>query len=232
VNPPKKTRELLRERPRHGQGSSSGKKRHERGFTLIELLIALTILAVVVVVVFGALRMGIRAWEKGEKGIDERQKLRIVLNLIKRQLVSVSTAKILKDDGKTFQLAGDGERISFVSDVSVLPTSKYGMVYVTYEIVGDDDGKSLYLFEKDTVLLKGKVPEYPDEEKRHKLLDGMYEMTFEYLTEIEKDNVAEWQETWDPERDEGFPKAVRLAVKLREESAPVFILASITAGKL
>ncbi|HEX7533874.1 MAG TPA: prepilin-type N-terminal cleavage/methylation domain-containing protein [Syntrophales bacterium] len=39
---------------------------HNRGFTLLELLIALTITAMIVAIIFGALRIGIRAWEKGE----------------------------------------------------------------------------------------------------------------------------------------------------------------------
>jgi len=48
--------------------------RGNRGFTLLELLISLTILSLVTVLIFGAFRMGIRAWEKGERNIDGRQR--------------------------------------------------------------------------------------------------------------------------------------------------------------
>jgi len=213
-------------------GDSAVHHRKERGFTLIELLIALTILAVVIVVIFGSFRMGVRAWEKGEGDIEERQKQRIVLDLIRRQLSSICTEKILTDDGKTFQLVGDEEKIAFVSHTAVLPSSKYGAVYVTYEIgSGDDDENVLYLYEKSAVLLKGKVPDYPDEDDWHTLLGGFHEIVFEYLKEDKKNDYAEWQKTWDSEQDDGFPKAIRLALAVKEDAAPLFILASITESK-
>ena len=59
-----------------------------KGFTLLELLISLTILGVIVVIIFGAFRIGIRAWEKGEKDVESRQRQRIVLDLSKQQLAS------------------------------------------------------------------------------------------------------------------------------------------------
>jgi len=218
--------------PKRRRENSKMHRCKERGFTLIELLIALTILAVVIVVIFGSFRMGVRAWEKGERDIEERQKQRIVLNLIRRQLGSICTEKILTDNGKTFRLVGDEEKIAFVSHTPVLPSSKYGTVYVTYEIgSGDDNEKVLYLYEKSAVLLKGKVPEYPDEDEWHTLIGGFHEITFEYLKEDKKDDYAEWQESWDSEQDDGFPKAIRLALKAQENTAPLFILASIAESK-
>jgi prepilin-type N-terminal cleavage/methylation domain-containing protein len=51
-----------------------------RGFTLIELVLALSILAIMITVLFGGLRMGLRAWQQGEdrpavlqQGIGETQ---------------------------------------------------------------------------------------------------------------------------------------------------------------
>ena len=67
---------------------------NSRGFTLLELLISLTIVALIVVIIFGALRIGIRAWEKGEKDVDVRQRQRIVLDLIKRQLASTCVSDV------------------------------------------------------------------------------------------------------------------------------------------
>ncbi|HNT58060.1 MAG TPA: prepilin-type N-terminal cleavage/methylation domain-containing protein, partial [Syntrophales bacterium] len=59
-----------------------------RGFTLLELLISLTLLSVIAVLVFGALRLGVRAWEKGEATIETRQRERIVMDLLQRQMAS------------------------------------------------------------------------------------------------------------------------------------------------
>ncbi|HOO91604.1 MAG TPA: prepilin-type N-terminal cleavage/methylation domain-containing protein, partial [Syntrophales bacterium] len=89
--------------------------RGNRGFTLLELLISLTILSLVTVLIFGAFRMGIRAWEKGERNIDGRQRERIVLDLIKRQLSSIPV-DVVKGD-KALVLKGDGKSLEFVSDI-------------------------------------------------------------------------------------------------------------------
>ena len=90
------------------------------GFTLLELLISLTILAVIVVIVFGALRVGVRAWEKGEKDIDARQRHRIVLDLFKRQLTSISLKKVRNAGKQPFLLKGDNTFLEFISNVSLV----------------------------------------------------------------------------------------------------------------
>ena len=39
----------------------------KKGFTLLELMLSLAIMGLVLLIIFGALRVGTRAWEKGEK---------------------------------------------------------------------------------------------------------------------------------------------------------------------
>ena len=58
------------------------------GFTLLELILSLTILSVVLLLIFGALRVGTRAWEKGEKDVEIQQRRRAVLDLIQKQIAS------------------------------------------------------------------------------------------------------------------------------------------------
>jgi len=58
---------------RQCSGKASGNAGRD-GFTLLELLISMTILAMIVVIIFGAFRVGIRAWEKGEKDLGVRQR--------------------------------------------------------------------------------------------------------------------------------------------------------------
>ncbi len=45
----------------------------------------MTILSMIAVLAFGALRLGVRSWEKGEKTVETKQRVRIVLNLLQRQ---------------------------------------------------------------------------------------------------------------------------------------------------
>ena len=40
------------------------------GFTLLELLIAITLLGLILVLLFGGLRLGMRSWDAGQLNVD------------------------------------------------------------------------------------------------------------------------------------------------------------------
>jgi general secretion pathway protein J len=56
------------------------------GFTLIEMLVTMTLLALIVVVLFGGLQFGARAWEGAQAHGSLTEELRVVQNLIRREL--------------------------------------------------------------------------------------------------------------------------------------------------
>ncbi len=114
-----------------GQGRVSNS---HRGFTLLELLISLTILSVIVVIVFGALRIGSRAWEKGERELASRQRQRIVLDLVKRQMASMCVSEVWGRDQQLVLLKGDNKSVEFVSQIPLVPGNRFGMVYVRYAV--------------------------------------------------------------------------------------------------
>ena len=61
-------------------------QRGDRGFTLIELVLALSILAIMVTILFGGLRVGLRAWERGEAKASSLQRSRSVTQLLEEAL--------------------------------------------------------------------------------------------------------------------------------------------------
>ena len=44
---------------------------HPRGFTLLEVVVTLTIFGLIVLIVFGAFRLGLHAWDRGEQTREE-----------------------------------------------------------------------------------------------------------------------------------------------------------------
>src|SRR3569832_1104631 len=56
------------------------------GFTLIEMLVTMTLLALIVVVLFGGLQFGARVWEGAQAHGASTEELRVVQNLIRREL--------------------------------------------------------------------------------------------------------------------------------------------------
>jgi len=201
---------------------------HSRGFTLLELLIALTILAVIVVIIFGALRIGIRAWEKGERDLDARQRQRIVLDLIKRQLASIAVNDVWGRDQQRPLLKGDGKSMEFVSHIPMTPGNRFGTVYVGYAVRREKEGdkEHLVFFERQTALPdkrtgagslgKGDFSE---------LLAGMKSIVFEYLKDQPDGKASLWQKSWDPAVDKGVPRAVMITLRENDEKAPVYVIA-------
>jgi general secretion pathway protein J len=201
------------------------------GFTLLELLISLTIIGLILVIVFGALRIGARAWEKGEKDVEIHQRQRVVLENVKRQISSTCLSEIMSEDEKEVFFRGDRESMEFMSRLPMVPTTRSGMVYVKY-VVGEEVGgekKRLMFHEKDVVFFeKEKDIDDQDEADFFDLIPRAESIEFEYLKGPEdKDGDPEWQETWDPDDDTGIPLAVKIIFQEDTDVAPIYVIARL-----
>ena len=203
------------------------------GFTLLELMISLTIVGLVLVIVFGALRIGVRAWEKGEKDVDVHQRERVVLNLVKAQIASASATEITGKEADQFRFDGNAESMSFISDLPIVPSNMSGMVYVKYRIERADrkKGYKLMVYEKNLAFIdKEKKMKDPDESEFFDLILAAKDIRFEYLQNSENDqDPPEWQESWDPEKNKGNPIAVRVTLQQNEMAFPLAVIARIEA---
>lgn len=200
-----------------------------RAFTLIELIISMTIIAVILVVIFGAFRIGIRAWEKGEKDIEKHQRYRIVLDMIRRQMISVSFKKIEVEDQQQYVLKGDDKSFEFLSHIALKPENKFGIVFVRYRIVEDEnENEKLLGYEKNLLLFdKDFKPGEIDPDEFFELISGVHSFSFEYLKPPEQglEEKPQWQNNWDPEFDKGVPMAVKLTVVERTGNTPLVVIA-------
>ncbi|MGA1843442.1 MAG: type II secretion system protein J [bacterium] len=66
-----------------------GNIHHQSGFTLLELMISVTILTLILGVIFGAMRLGSRSWEKGEERIDRLQRMRVTYDILSEDIRSI-----------------------------------------------------------------------------------------------------------------------------------------------
>jgi general secretion pathway protein J len=203
--------------------------KNRQAFTLLELIISLTIIAVILVIIFGAFRIGIRAWEKGEKDIDKQQRYRIVLDLMQRQLTSITYKKAKIDDKDQLILKGDPKSFEFTSHISIKPENKFGIVYVKYMVVEGEKAKErLLAYEKSMVLLD-KDFKFSDIDPVafFELIPNLHGISFEYLKPPEQglEEEPKWQDRWDPENDQGLPLAVKLIVIAEPEATPLVVIA-------
>lgn len=89
----------------------------ERGFTLLELLVSMTLLAMLFVLLFGGLRFGMRAWERGTSTADAVDQVRAVQELLRGEIERACPHVIPNTDPQApprVQFAGDSNAVSFL----------------------------------------------------------------------------------------------------------------------
>lgn len=113
------------------------------GFTLIEVLIAMTLLGIMAVLLFGSMKICADSWQKGEDKITEVNDVAVVYQFFQHHL---STAKPLWDDfseeNKVFAFQGRNQALQFVS---AFPASakKSGPQLFSLKLINDGDGQAI-----------------------------------------------------------------------------------------
>ena len=203
------------------------------GFTLLELLISLTIVGLIVVIIFGSLRVGIRAWEKGERDVESQQRKRIVLDLVKHQMSSICMKEVKGEDNSSFLFRGKDKSMEFVSLISLVPGNELGAVYVKYSVEEaekpeGDKGETFRYYEENIIFLEeGKDPGNVEEDKYIDLIPVAHNIGFEYMGQGTAEEPSEWKEDWDPETEKGLPRAIRITFQEDPDKAPIHVIARI-----
>lgn len=179
---------------------------------------------------FGSMRTGIRAWEKGEKNIEIQQRYRIILNMLKRQLSSMCLGNITYTR-EPFYLKGSEKHIEFVSNRSLLSGNEAGHIYVEYRVSSPDmggDTAHFSVFERNFILINSGSGDFkPDTDDFVELTAGFHSITFNYLKENKEDETFEWVDEWWAKDKNKFPKAVKITLFLEDGGLPLSIIASV-----
>ena len=91
----------------------------QAGFTLLELLIAMTLMGMILVLLFGGLRLGVRSWDASQRQVDTLNSVRSVENFLRRE-ISLTYPYVWKNTpGQRVAFLGERNKLSFVAQ---LPT--------------------------------------------------------------------------------------------------------------
>ena len=208
------------------------------GFTLIEVVVTLTILGFIILMVSGTFRLGLSSWERGDAIREDYQKIRMISQLVSRQLKSLVPYKIKTEKAEGDYLAFDGkaQSLRFVSALPIKAKRPEGFVYVVYQFKEEGEKKGRLILYEQRALNKDFFDEDLKEDSAVTLFDGISQVRFEYYREAdkEKNRTEEWVEDWNAKEENELPKAVRMTVTYRnerskEEASPVTVLAPVLA---
>lgn len=85
----------------------------QSGFTLLELVVAITLMGLILVVLYGGLRLGLNGSDTGERRAEATNRLRSVQEFLRRQLAQSMTV-YQHDDQQESQLIASGQSDSVV----------------------------------------------------------------------------------------------------------------------
>jgi len=213
---------------------------NEKGITLLELIVALTIMALIMVLLTSTMHLSFRSIEKGEAAVESLERMRASFRLISSQVQSAikpaeqplgqlqqnndddtfnqptpvefgTGDELGEDEDKRLKhFVGDDEKLMFPTTVSLWSRPK-GIINVTYTVEHGDNG----LME----LHASETNPLTEVTKEIKLLDGFDEIKFEYFVveDVDAEEKGNWTSNWDKD-DIDFEDEIlkRIAIHLKK----------------
>lgn len=164
-----------------------------KGFTLIEVLLAMTLLSMMVMLLFGSLKICADSWEKGENKINQVNKSAVVYNFFQRHLaVAKPLWNELHPEERNFTFQGKAQALQFVS---AFPASANRAGLQLFNL-------SLYEADRQTALKVTISPFYPaakDKTWREEeviLIDHIAQFTLSYFGSEDGVSDPVWLTEW------------------------------------
>ena len=190
-------------------------KKSQRGFTLIEVILALTIFALMGMVLYGAFSLGHSAVEKSQRSFDNNQKVRAVDELVGSYIRSAYPYRSSPQDA-TLLFEGEPAELTFVSSFSLAMGGR-GMAKVRLFWEGDERRAGVLRLEEETpVRVLSEEESEGNQGIRNSLVvrEGVKEFRITYLDPQSEEE--KWEERWDARERSTLPRAIRLHYLTKE----------------
>ncbi|MGC2061615.1 MAG: prepilin-type N-terminal cleavage/methylation domain-containing protein [Thermodesulfovibrionales bacterium] len=158
-----------------------------KGFTLLELLISFSIIALIVLIIAGAMRLAYHSVESGEKRADFLERFRGSISLINAQVQSQVPLTYTDNAEKKFYFVGERELLTLSTNYSIWGSEK-GYSIVTYKVETDNIGKKKITATEQTIGIESL--------RQTLLLTGFDEISFEYFYKGPTDEKGSWTDRW------------------------------------
>lgn len=189
-----------------------------RGFTLLEILIAMVLVAVIMTLLLGSIRVGAGLWEQGERKGEGAARLLTTENFFRTYLGNALPLFETQRAG-TFQTENNRPRLLFsgssrdIEFVGVLPPQVRGGLY-KFRLHWAEDG------ERSDLLLSirpfAAATDQADPIEDVTVLEDIEELRISYFRRAPVESEPSvWSDEW---REDALPALVRVEIALRGEA--------------
>ncbi len=173
-----------------------------RGFTLLEVMLALSIVAAMLVIAFGGLRVGLAAWQRGEARTATLDHARSLAVLLERALDGTFPYRFTPEGERQARVLFEGrpDQLTFVTLSPPFPAG-VPAAFTAVSVSADAAGLALRQQILPNPVAPDRLPPL--------LVDARTSgIRFRYLGR----EPEAWQEAWDVAADEGLPRAVEITL--------------------
>lgn len=181
-----------------------------RAFTLIEVLIVMSLLSIMVVLLFGTLKISADSWEHGEDKISEVNEIAVVYNFFQRHLLST---KPLWDDfsepeSRVLSFQGSEQSLQFVSSFPA-SADRPGLQLFTVKILDQFEPATI-----DVVMSPFFRANEGEEIAKEQitLVKEVSHFKLGYFGENLETGQVDWQDQWQDR--ESLPRMVKIEIAL------------------
>ena len=186
----------------------------QRGFTLLELLISIALLGLILVLLFGGLRLGVRSWAAVQQQVDNLNAVRSAESFLRHEMEQAFPYRWKESRDKRIAFLGERDKVRFIS---LLPDriGVGGLYAVSLELEHRGSGRRLIW---KHVAVHSEMQDFVELDQSQELvLAGSDRSTVEdiWLTYFGRDvegAAPRWVDRWDS--NVGLPMLIRIRVKL------------------
>jgi hypothetical protein len=144
-------------------------------------------LGIIILIVTGAMRLGFRSVDAGEKKTESLERFKTSLNIIDSQIQSLLPLTYDEEGTQKSHFTGSRESLQFSTNYSIWGVQK-GYVIVSYNVSSEDTGKPV-LYAAENIMGM-------EDSRETKLLDSFDEIYFEYFYKDPTEEEGKWVEEW------------------------------------
>ena len=205
--------------PRQIHGSAEG-------FTLLELLVAVSLVALLSVLLFGGLRIGLRSADAVDRRVDRSAQIALAYDFMQNELADARPLPTQPGALRSpIDFAGEPDGLSFVA---VPPDDVALGGFQLFQVALQGQGQNRRLVVSWKQVERGATAE-PTMVQPSILLDGVTSVEFAYFGAVDRNRPPEWQDHWTDMLT--LPQLVRLRIAMADHwRAPDLIVAPRLAG--
>jgi general secretion pathway protein J len=204
----------------------------QKGFTLLELLISITLLGMILVLLFGGLRLGVRSWDAVQQQVDNLNTVRSVESFLRREMALTQPYRWKAGTGQRLAFLGERSKINFVAQLPAR-IGGGGLYAMALEIEHSSKGRRLvWKHVPLTPLLEdfSVVSQAPEIILAETELSAVDDIWLTYFGRTNDSATPVWMDRW--ESDAGLPMLIKIQVRFANGSEwPDFVVAPMLASE-